>query len=60
MPFLDKPIPGTKLVRDATGRLRSCPMDYERRKQLLRRAKRGDQAAVRALRKTYRCAVYAP
>ena len=60
MPFLDKPRPGVPVIRDATGRLRSCPEDYTRRKWLLRRAKRGNPKAAETLLKTYRCTVYAP
>lgn len=60
MPFLDKPHHGAHLLRDATGRLRSCPEDYTRRKWLLRRAKRGNLKAAEALLRMYHCAVYGP
>lgn len=60
MPFLSKPIPGVPVLRDATGRLRACPEDYLIRMRLLRKAKKGDKRAVRALWRTYRVEVYAP
>jgi len=60
MPFLDKPVKGWATIKDREGRVRYIPEDYDRRKRLLRRAKRGDRAAVRALWASYRCEVWAP
>ena len=48
---------GTQSMRDHRGKVVRLPEDYQKRKRLLRAAKRGEAWAVRRLAERYRCVV---